>query len=408
MGSRLWTGFVGSVVEAWAELRINRTRVLLSLIGVAVAVAALTGIVALGAIAQQSQIETLERQSGRPALLNVSTYNPLTGETPDIVVLDTAFQTTMNRYKITYHSRNAYTSMIIQFPDGVRDVQTQVVDPAFGAMHRVRIQEGEWFTGADADRLAPAVIVNEFMWNLLGSPPLSSHPTISLPGKESTTAVITAVTPSAQYEEYPAMFLLTSAWDRIATEELRQQTYPSYEAWVPVELADQLMALIQRDISGALGTDWQTDVSRNDYLVFSDEDPLLFIKLLVTGVAVLILLLGALSLVNISLVTVRHRIREIGIRRSFGATAGRVFFAVMMESVVATVVAGIVGVAIAVLVVKNPWVTSFVAQGIDDVPAFPIEAALIGLASATAVGALAGLLPALVAVRVRVIDAIRY
>ena len=48
---RLWTGLVGSVVEAWAELRIHRTRVLLSLIGVAVAVAALTGIVALGAIA---------------------------------------------------------------------------------------------------------------------------------------------------------------------------------------------------------------------------------------------------------------------------------------------------------------------------------------------------------------------
>src|SRR6185369_5967057 len=87
---RLWTGFVGSVVEAWAELRIHRTRVLLSLIGVAVAVAALTGIVALGAIAQQSQIETLERQSGRPALLSVSSYNPTSGETPDVEVLDAA------------------------------------------------------------------------------------------------------------------------------------------------------------------------------------------------------------------------------------------------------------------------------------------------------------------------------
>ncbi|HEX7835083.1 MAG TPA: ABC transporter permease [Pseudolysinimonas sp.] len=405
---RLWTGLIGSIVEAWAELRIHRTRVLLSLIGVAVAVAALTGIVALGAIAQQSQIETLERQSGRPALLTISTYNPVTGETPDIVKLDAAFQTTMDRYKIRYHSRNAYTSMSIQFPDGVRDVQTQVVDPAFGAMHRIRMAEGEWFAESDSDRLAPAIIVNEFMWKLLGSPPLTGHPTVTLPGKEPTTAVITAVTPSSQFEEYPAMFLLTSAWDRIATDELRQQTYPSYEAWVPVDLSEQLTALIQRDVSGALGTDWQTDVQRNDYLAYSDEDPLMFIKLLVTGVAVLILLLGALSLVNISLVTVRHRIREIGIRRSFGATAGRVFFAVMMESVVASVVAGIAGVAIAVLVVKNPWVTSFVAAGIDDVPAFPIEAALLGLASATAVGALAGLLPALVAVRVKVIDAIRY
>ena len=45
-----------------------------------------------------------------------------------------------------------------------------------------------------------------------------------------------------------------------------------------------------------------------------------------------VILLGALGLVNIALVTVKQRVREIGIRRSFGATAGRVFFAVMMES----------------------------------------------------------------------------
>jgi len=405
---RLWTGFVGSVVEAWAELRIHRTRVLLSLIGVAVAVAALTGIVALGAIAQQSQTETLERQSGRPAMLGISTYNPVTGETPDSETLNTAFETAMDRYDITYRSRNAYASMRIQFPDGVRDVQTQVVDQEFGVMHRVRVADGEWFTAADADRLAPAVIVNQVFWELIGSPPLSSHPTTTLQGISPTTAVIVAVTPSAPYEDYPAMFVLTDAWDRIADATMKSQTYPNYEAWVPLELADQLSAVVQRDIAGALGTDWQTDVTRIDYLAYSDEDPLLFVKLLVTGVAVLILLLGALGLLNISLVTVRHRIREIGIRRSFGATAGRVFFAVMMESVVATVVAGIVGVALAVLIVKNPWVVSFVAAGVDDVPAFPIEAALIGLASATAVGALAGLLPAIIAVRVRVIDAIRY
>ncbi len=406
--NRAWTGLVGSVVEAWAELRIHRTRVLLSLIGVAVAVAALTGIVALGAIAQQSQIEQFERQSGRPALLSVNTYNPVTGEQPDIASLGIAFESTMERYDIRWHSRNAGVQLQIQFPDGVRGTQLQVVDPAFGEMHRVQLSEGAWFTDADQDRLAPAVIVNETWWGLIGSPPLSSHPTIMLPGQQPTTAVVIGILPSGPFEDYPTGFILTSAWDQIATPELAAQTYFSYEAWVPPDLAEPLTALIQRDVAGAMGEDWQTDVQRSDYLVWGGEDPLLFIKLLVTGVAVLILLLGALGLVNISLVTVRHRIREIGIRRSFGATAGRVFFAVMMESVVATVVAGVIGVAIAVLIVKSPWVTDLVASGVQDVPAFPIEAALIGLASATAVGALAGLLPALVAVRVKVIDAIRY
>ena len=122
-------------------------------------------------------------------------------------------------------------------------------------------------------------------------------------------------------------------------------------------------------------------MNRQDYLAYGGDDPLLPVKLVLGGVAVLVLLLGALGLVNISLVTVRHRIREIGIRRSFGATAGRVFFAVMMESVVATVVAGVVGVIGSVLIVKNPWLRGLVGQGVDDLPPFPVEAALIGLAA---------------------------
>ena len=126
------------------------------------------------------------------------------------------------------------------------------------------------------------------------------------------------------------------------------------------------------------------------------------------GIAGLVLLLGAVGLLNISMVTVKYRVREIGIRRSFGATSGRIFFGVMLESVVATFVAGVVGVMLAVAVVKSPWIQDLIAQGISELPPFPVEAALIGIGAATAVGALAGLIPALVAVRVKVIDAIRY
>jgi putative ABC transport system permease protein len=43
-----------------------------------------------------------------------------------------------------------------------------------------------------------------------------------------------------------------------------------------------------------------------------------------------------------------------------------------------------------------------------DVPPFPVGAALLGIAASVAVGTLGGLLPAVVALRVKVIDAIRY
>jgi len=79
-----------------------------------------------------------------------------------------------------------------------------------------------------------------------------------------------------------------------------------------------------------------------------------------------------------------------------------------MESIVATFVAGVVGVIVAVLVVQSPLVQEEVGQGVVDLPPFPAQAALLGIVAAVVVGAIAGLLPALVAVRVRVIDAIRY
>ena len=92
-------------------------------------------------------------------------------------------------------------------------------------------------------------------------------------------------------------------------------------------MADQLTELLKRDVAAAYGEGWQVDVSRQDYLAWEGGDPMGPIRLVLTGISVLILLLGALGLVNISLVTVRQRIREIGIRRSFGATASRVLTA---------------------------------------------------------------------------------
>ena len=150
------------------------------------------------------------------------------------------------------------------------------------------------------------------------------------------------------------------------------------------------------------------DASRSDYLAWGDEDPFGPAVWVVAGIAGVILLLGALSLLNIALVTIQQRVREVGIRRSFGASTGRVFFSVMMESVVATLVAGAVGVVIAVALVNNPLTAKHVLQGIDDVPPFPLRAAFLGLGVSLVVGVLAGVLPALVAARVRIIDAIRF
>ena len=121
----------------------------------------------------------------------------------------------------------------------------------------------------------------------------------------------------------------------------------------------------------------------------------------------IIVFLGALGLLNVAIVTVRQRVREIGIRRAVGASAARVFFAVFMESVVATFAAGVIGVGIAVVVVRLlPLETIGIA--ISETPAFPAGAAIAGVAISSSIGALCGIISAFAAVRIKPINAIRY
>lgn len=405
---RQLTGIVGAVAEAWAELRVHRGRVLLSLIGVGVAVAALTGVVAAGAIAEQTQREQGERQGGRAATMVISAYTD-DGSAIDPEALRSAFREAVARYGVDYASEHGYVQQEVRFVGGKQLVQAEAVDIPFAEMHRIKLLEGQWFTKADESRMAPALVVNEIFWDRIGNPDLRTHPTVILSGEEDTTAVVIGVTPSFSYESDPTMFMLASQVARIQDPDVlaAQNGPPQFEVWLPPELSEQLGALMAADIAVKVGDGVKGDSYRVDFAEQNAES-LAQVQLIVGGIAVLVLVLGALGLVNIALVTVRTRIREIGIRRTFGATAGRVFFAVMMESVVATVAAGVVGVMLAILLITNPITQDFISQGVADVPPFPMSAAFLGLAAATAVGALAGLIPALVAVRVKVVDALRY
>ena len=69
---RLFTGLTGAVIEAWAQLRIGKLRVLLSLVGVAVAVAAMSFVIAVGQVSVSAINAVMEQYSGRPGTLHPS------------------------------------------------------------------------------------------------------------------------------------------------------------------------------------------------------------------------------------------------------------------------------------------------------------------------------------------------
>jgi putative ABC transport system permease protein len=395
------TAFVAALVEAWSEVRIHRVRVIMSLVGVMLAVFAITAITAVGDMARQANEESYERHSGRVTTLRIDVWSE-TGEV-DAAIKQAAFADVVDRYQVEYSTQVSYANDVARFTEGQQSIDLMLVDQAYGDIHRMRMLHGRWFSADDELRFAPALVVNQAFHDRLGAPDLTTHPTVRIGGTDSVTATVIGVVANEWPGAEPHAFLLSNAAQAWRIGSAQWTPSPALELWIPREYVDVVEDAVKRDLQAEFGENATVEVWWNDPRDFELLDSQM--RWVIRGISAFALVLGALGLVNIAMVTVRYRIREIGIRRSFGATSARVFFSVMMESVFATMAAGLAGVGLAVVVLKNlpPDMLD-----VTDLPPFPVSAAVEGMVVATLVGALAGLMPATVAVRSKVIDAIRY
>lgn len=400
------SGFVGALVDAWSELRHHKLRVLLSLIGIAVSVGAIAAVVTLGEYQRQVQTEQSDRFGGRLATVQISAFTT-DGAPMDWIGFDERVERVSERFEFSHRTRVVDGLTIgVQTPDQLQSTPVRLIDPAHPVIHRSPLLEGRWLRDADAELLASPVVITEAMWDVFGRPDLAGF-TITLDGALAGTHPVVGVTPR-QYQGDEEK-LVTALFDSYVAGV---DTFPAdaqvlWEVWVTDGIVAEIGPVLAMDLRAGL-ENVDVMVTRTDWGSRPEmQQSFLLFEIITGSIAGLVLLLGGLGLVNIQLVAMRQRIREIGVRRSFGATGGRIFTSVLLESVVATAVAGIAGIAIAIAIMRAPFILDLF-QGLQDVPPFPLRAAIVGLVSAVAIGALAGFIPALVAVRAKVIEALRF
>lgn len=123
---------------------------------------------------------------------------------------------------------------------------------------------------------------------------------------------------------------------------------------------------------------------------------------LLTSVALIALIVGSIGIMNIMLVSVTERTHEIGILKSLGFTNSNVLLLFIVESVVLSVIGGLLGIGFGVL-------GAYGAQSLMELPSvFPIELIFVGFAVSVIVGLIAGIYPANKAARMNTVDALRH
>jgi len=124
--------------------------------------------------------------------------------------------------------------------------------------------------------------------------------------------------------------------------------------------------------------------------------------LLLTGIAGISLVVGGIGIMNIMLVSVRERTREIGVRRAIGAKQSNILTQFLIEAIVLSLAGGVVGlilgqIAAFFLAIIGDWVFSI-----------QLETVLLALGFSLVVGVLFGVWPARTAAKLEPIDALRF
>ena len=124
--------------------------------------------------------------------------------------------------------------------------------------------------------------------------------------------------------------------------------------------------------------------------------------LVLTAISFVALMIGGIGVMNIMLVSVTERTKEIGVRKAVGATRVNILSQFLIEAVVLTGIGGLVGLAVG-------EVLSFLVNKYSPLPAFvPLWAIGVGIGISAAVGIVFGLWPAWKAARLDPIEALRW
>lgn len=147
----------------------------------------------------------------------------------------------------------------------------------------------------------------------------------------------------------------------------------------------------------------------NDFAIFTSEAQVQQFRQITGGIAgamifiaAIALLVGGVGVMNIMLVTVTERTREIGVRKALGATRKDIAAQFLVEAISLTGVGGGIGIAVGL------GIALLVRLGFDFPAAAPLWSIFLGFGVSTAVGLTFGLWPALKAARQDPIEALRY
>jgi putative ABC transport system permease protein len=402
-----------AIIEALESVNANKMRSGLTILGIVIGVAAVIAMLAVGNGAQNTITGSISGLGSNLLFVfrggnneNVRNPKPLTRGDADAIA--DPFQAPSVELVAPYISSNLSVSF-----DGEKTTSSiNGVTPEYLQVRNYSLLEGEFISEENIlGRGSVAVIGVEVADKLFGHRDGLIGETLRIEGQPFR--VIGILTPRGGgafgSEDNVVIIPFSTAQSRLIRRSGDRVDFILVQA-VSADLVNQA----SDEIAQILRARHRTELGADDFQIFSQQDFVAtaqsitsVLTIFLGGIAAISLLVGGIGIMNIMLVSVTERTREIGLRKAIGARKRDILIQFLTESSLLSMFGGIIGIGLG-------WTIAFIvgliaaANNTELVPVVGLDAILLATIFSTAVGLFFGIYPANRAANLQPVEALRH
>jgi len=349
---------IASMEIAFGALRINKLRSALTMLGIIIGVAAVIAMVAVGSGAQariQEQIASI----GSNIIIVVSgsiTSSGIRMGTGNAQTLTEDDAKAIARETLAVQAAAPATRGGAQAVYGNNNWGTQILGttPDYLAIRDLGIEEGQPFTSSDVDAAAKVVLLGKTVTDNLfnGEDPVGKVIRIKkVPFTVVGTLVPKGQSPTGQDQDDVMLMPISTAKKKIIGAS---QANAGSVGAIVVQAREGMTAEAQDEMTALLRQRHHIQSSQDDDFSIRDmtevfkaqETSARVMSILLAAIASVSLIVGGIGIMNIMLVSVTERTKEIGLRQAVGAKTNDILSQFLVEAVTLSVAGGIAGIVL--------------------------------------------------------------